>query len=83
MKTATVRHLRNHYSAVLRWIDAGEEVAISRRGKVVARLVPEPAQKLARVDWTTSAAARMDKSLLPRLSAKAAAAVLAESQGEH
>lgn len=81
MKTATVRHLRNHYSAVLRWIDAGEEVSISRRGKVVARLVPEAAQSGGRVDWTASAALRMDKSSLPRLSAKAAAALLADSQG--
>jgi antitoxin (DNA-binding transcriptional repressor) of toxin-antitoxin stability system len=83
MKTATVRHLRNHYSAVLRWIDAGEEVSISRRGKVVARLVPETARKRDRVDWTTSAAARMDKSLLPRLSAKEVAGLLAENRGDH
>jgi antitoxin (DNA-binding transcriptional repressor) of toxin-antitoxin stability system len=83
MKTATVRHLRNHYSAVLRWIDAGEEVSISRRGKVVARLVPETERKRARVDWAASAALRMDKSALPRLSAKTAAALLAESQGGH
>lgn len=67
MKTATVRHLRNHYSAVLRWIDAGEEVAISRRGRVVARLVPETARKRARVDWTKSAALCMDKTALRRL----------------
>lgn len=82
MKTATVRHLRNHYSSVLRWIDAGEEVAISRRGKVVARLVPETARKLGRVDWTTSAAARMDKSAFPRLSAKDVAGLLADSRGD-
>ncbi len=44
MKTATVRELRNRYSTVLKWIDAGEEVAISRRGVVIARLVPEKAQ---------------------------------------
>ena len=71
MKTATVRHLRNHYSAVLRWIDAGEEVSISRRGKIVARLVPESDGRRQRVDWSVSAALGMDKSLLPRLSAKA------------
>ena len=82
MKTATVRHLRNHYSAVLRWIDAGEEVSISRRGKIVARLVPESDGRRKRVDWSASAALGMDKSLLPRLSAKASAALLAESQGE-
>ena len=83
MKTATVRHLRKHYSDVLRWIDAGEEVTISRRGKVVARLVPEKTRKHARVDWTTSAAARMDKSAFPLLSAKDVAAILAENRGDH
>ena len=83
MKTATVRHLRNQYSAVLRWIDAGEEVTISRRGKIVARLVPEPASRRKRVDWSASAALGMDKSSLPRLSARTAAALLAESQGAH
>lgn len=83
MKTATVRHLRNHYSSVLRWIEAGEEVAISRRGKIVARLVPEKARKRARVDWTTSAAARMDKSAFPLLSAKDVAELLAENRGNH
>lgn len=83
MKTATVRHLRNHYSAVLRWIDAGEEVAISRRGIVVARLVPESVSNHGRVDWTASAAARMDKSAFPRLSAKTVAELLAENRGDH
>ena len=83
MKTATVRHLRNHYSAVLRWIDAGEEVSISPRGKIVTRLVPESDGRRPRVDWSASSALGMDKSLLPRLSAKASAALLAESQGEH
>ena len=55
MKTATVRELRNEYKRVLGWAEAGEEVAISRRGKIIARLVPEK-PKSKRVDWTKSAA---------------------------
>jgi len=81
MKTATVRDLRNHYTRLLGWIEAGEEVAVSRRGRVIARLVPEPAKQAGRVDWRQSAAQRMNKSALPRLSAADAAALLAESQG--
>jgi len=81
MKTATVRELRNHYSKLLGWIEAGEEVAVSRRGRVIARLVPEAGKRPGRVDWSTSAALRMDKSTLPRLSASASASLLAESQG--
>jgi len=82
MKTATVRTLRNHYSQLMAWIEAGEEIAISRSGRVIARLVPVAAQQPRRVDWTTSAALRMDKRALPRLSAKSAAAVLADSRGD-
>ncbi len=82
MKNATVRTLRNHYSQLMGWIEAGEEITISRRGRVIARLVPAAAQPSRRVDWATSAALRMDKGALPRLSAAAAAAVLADSRGE-
>ena len=55
MKTATVRELRNQYRSVLGWVEAGEEVAISKRGKVIARLVPEK-PKSKQVDWAQSAA---------------------------
>jgi prevent-host-death family protein len=82
MKTATVRELRNNYNAVLAWVEKGEEVAISRRGKIVARLVPvrlEPAE----VDWTKSAALNMDRSGRRVLSAKESAQLLAESSGKY
>ena len=83
MKTATVRQLRNQYREVLGWVASGEEVTISQRGKVIARLVPESARKARRVDWSTSAVARMDKSALPRLRADETAALVAESQGRY
>lgn len=72
MKTATV----------LKWIDAGEEVAISRRGVVIARLVPEKAQASHRVDWTKSAAFRRDKSKRRMLTAEESAAIIAEASGK-
>ena len=43
MKTATVRELRGEFPRLLRWLQAGETVSISRRGRVVARLVPPAA----------------------------------------
>ncbi|MBV9659274.1 MAG: type II toxin-antitoxin system Phd/YefM family antitoxin [Verrucomicrobia bacterium] len=76
MKTATVRELRNHYSAVLKWIEAGEEVAISKRGVVIARLVPEKRRTAGRVDWTKSAAFRRDRSGERILSVEESAALL-------
>ena len=52
MKTATVRELRNRYTQLLKWLDAGEEIKITRRGIVIARLVPENAATPRRdTDW--------------------------------
>jgi prevent-host-death family protein len=62
MKTASVRDLRNQYTNVLRWISAGEEVLITRRGRPIARLVPEKGQSLATVDWSKSPAVNRDRS---------------------
>lgn len=42
MKTATVRELRHHFPAVLRQVEDGEEVEISKHGKIVALLAPPP-----------------------------------------
>lgn len=41
MKTATVADLRNHFPKIAAWIAAGEEVRLTRRGKPLARIVPE------------------------------------------
>jgi len=41
MKTATVADLRNHFPKISAWLAAGEEVQVTRRGKPVARMVPE------------------------------------------
>jgi antitoxin (DNA-binding transcriptional repressor) of toxin-antitoxin stability system len=40
MKTATVADLRNNFARISRWIEAGEEVEITKRGKKFARLGP-------------------------------------------
>jgi len=42
MKTATVADAKSHLSALLADVEAGQGVVITRRGKPVARLVPEP-----------------------------------------
>ena len=80
MKTATVRQLRNQYSQLLKWLEAGEEVLITRRGAAIARLVPERPQKNDQADWKNSAALRLDRSSFPVLTANEAASILAESQ---
>ena len=42
MKTATVANAKSHLSALIADLEGGQGVVITRRGKAVARLVPEP-----------------------------------------
>lgn len=58
MKTASVRELRNHYNTLLEWVAEGEEVVITKRGKPVARLVPDEDAGEKKVDWSQSVAMR-------------------------
>jgi prevent-host-death family protein len=54
MKKASVTDLRRHCARLLLWVERGEEVEITRRGIVVARLVPlAPGPE---IDWNRSAA---------------------------
>lgn len=40
MKSATVADLRNNFAAVSKWLQAGESVTITKRGRVFAMLSP-------------------------------------------
>lgn len=81
MKTATVRDLRNRYTSVLRWVSAGEDVLITQRGKVIARLSPENDQTAQEVDWASSPEVVRDRTGDPVLSAEQSAEILAEASG--
>lgn len=82
MKTATVRDLRNNYTSVLRWVSAGEEVLITRRGVIIARLSPETAQTAQVVDWASSPEVLRDRSNDVVLSAEQSAEILTEAGGK-
>jgi antitoxin (DNA-binding transcriptional repressor) of toxin-antitoxin stability system len=45
MKTVSVRDLRYDFKMVERILLEGEEVKITKRRKVIARLIPEPAPR--------------------------------------
>ena len=45
MKTATVRDIRHDFGRVLTWIEDGEQVEITKRKRVVARLIPVKAKR--------------------------------------
>ena len=64
MKTATARTLRNDYAKLLRRVETGEEISISRHGKIVAKLVPANPKK-GKVDWTKSASFRLTRHQEP------------------
>lgn len=82
MKIATVRDLRNRYTSVLRWVSAGEDVLITQRGRVIARLSPETAQTAQVVDWASSPEVMRDRSKDPVLSAEQSAEILSEAGGK-
>jgi prevent-host-death family protein len=83
MKTATVRELRNRYTQLLKWLEAGEEITITRRGVPIARLVPERPPTKQKVDWTKSAAFGMDRRGMRKLSAQEVSELLNENKGPY
>jgi len=62
MRTATVRDLRNHYTSLLSWVSAGEEIVITQRGKPVARLIPEKKVEPKKVNWAVAPEITRDRS---------------------
>ena len=80
MKTTTVRELRNNYSQVLKWVAKGEEVDVTRRGKIVAKVVPPSSAKAPQVDWSQSAALSR-RAWSTTLTAAESGALLTDSQG--
>ncbi|APR03257.1 type II toxin-antitoxin system Phd/YefM family antitoxin [Thauera chlorobenzoica] len=49
MRTVAVVEAKSQFSALLAAVESGEEVAITRRGRVVARLVPDTPRSAADV----------------------------------
>ena len=49
MKTATVGEIQKNFSRILREIQAGEEIAVTRRGKPVAKITALGPKK--EIEW--------------------------------
>ena len=81
MKTATVREIRNDFHRVLSWIEDGEQVEITKRRRVVARLVPVKAKpkKLVWPDFE----ARRKKTFPNGVKGKPISEILDEARGEY
>ncbi|MGA2555286.1 MAG: type II toxin-antitoxin system prevent-host-death family antitoxin [Verrucomicrobiota bacterium] len=61
MKTATVRQLRHDFGSVLNWVEEGEAVRISKRGKTIALLSPPPRDRRRRRGKRPDFAARLKR----------------------
>lgn len=61
MKTATLRQLRHDFGSVLAWVEQGEPVEISKRGKIIALLSPPPLPKPAKPRKRPDFAARLKR----------------------
>ena len=82
MRTASVRELRNHYSSLLDWVKAGEEVVITQRGKPVARLIPEKPETPEKVNWADAPEVTRDRSGERLLSAEESLNLIHEAGGK-
>ncbi len=82
MKTATVRELRNHYTGLLRWVAAGEEVLITQKGEPVARLIPVGLHAMDEVDWADSPEVKRDRREESQLSAEQVESLIHEAGGK-
>lgn len=55
MRTLTLAETKSHLSAVVDEVVAGEEIVITRRGRPVARIIPEREQSAVDVAGTINA----------------------------
>ena len=84
MKTATVRQVRHDFGTVLNWVEEGEHVEISKRGKVVALLTPPPPPSRSRSRKRPDFAARLKLRDGGRvIPAKSINAILDFNKGAH
>ena len=42
MQTLAIAQAKNNFSAMLHFVEAGQEVVLTRHGRAIARIVPEP-----------------------------------------
>ena len=61
MKTATLRKLRHDFGSVFAWVEQGEPVGISKRGKIIALLTPPPSPKPVKPKKRPDFAARLKR----------------------
>ena len=80
MKTTTLRELRHHFGRILHWIEDGQEVEITKRRRVIAKLLPVDA-KAEKLHWPDFEA-RLRKTFPNGLKGRLLSEVIDEQRGE-
>ena len=80
MKTVSVREVQHNLAAVLEMVSHGQEVAVTKRGRVIARIVPARDRR-KRVEWP-DAAARMKRLGRDAARGTPPSAIIVEARGE-
>jgi antitoxin (DNA-binding transcriptional repressor) of toxin-antitoxin stability system len=83
MKTASVRELRQNFGSLLTWLEEGQEIQITMRRRVVARLVPDRTNSTPKVKMPDFAARLKKIHGAKAISAEEARAILDEGKGWH
>jgi antitoxin (DNA-binding transcriptional repressor) of toxin-antitoxin stability system len=83
MKTASVRELRQNFGSLLTWLEEGQEIQITLRRRVVARLVPDRKNATPKVKMPDFAARLKKIHGAKAISAEEARAILDEGKGWH
>lgn len=81
MKTASVRDIRHDFGRILGWIEEGEQVEITKRRHVVARLVPVK-PKARKMEWPDFQA-RLKKTFPNGIKGKPVSEIVDEGRGEY
>jgi len=80
MKTASVRELQHNLAAMLEMVSRGQEIAVTKRGRVIARIVPAR-KATGPVEWPDSVS-RMKRLGKDAARGTPASRILREIRGE-
>jgi prevent-host-death family protein len=80
MRTVSVREVQHNFAAMLEMVSRGQEIAVTKRGRVVARIVPAR-RGPERVEWPDSAA-RMKRMGKQATRGTPASRLIRETRGE-
>jgi prevent-host-death family protein len=81
MKTATVRDIRHDFGRILSWVEEGQQVEITKRRRIVARMVPVKPRSV-KMEWPDFEA-RLKNTFPSGVKGKPVSEVISEERGEY